>query len=56
MEETKSSEVECQRVAQMTLGYIEALIEGMQTIAARELLMDWKFIVERSQQKDGDSR
>lgn len=45
---------ECQQVAQMTLGYLEALIEGAKTDAAREMLMDWKHVVVRSQQNDGD--
>lgn len=45
---------ECQQVAQMTLGYLEALIEGAKTHEARELLMDWKHVVAKSQQNDGD--
>ena len=54
MEEVDGSEVECQQVAQITLGYLTALIEGARTHAARELLTDWKFMVERSQRKDGE--
>lgn len=53
MEDHKSSEVECEEVANMTLGYLTALMEASRTDAARELLSDWKFMVERSQKKDG---
>jgi hypothetical protein len=45
---------ECQQVAQMTLGYLEALIEGARTDEAREMLLDWKHMLTKAQQKDGD--
>ena len=54
MKDHKSSEVECRDVALLTLGYIQALVETSRTDAARELLLDWKFMVEKSQQNDGD--
>lgn len=52
--DTSDGSEECRQVAEMTLGYIEALIEGARTHAARELLMDWAHLVKMSQQKTGD--
>jgi hypothetical protein len=46
---------ECQQVAQMTLGYLEALVEGARTDEAREMLMDWQHFIEKYKQKNGDT-
>ena len=45
---------ECYQFAQMTLGYLEALIEGARTDEAREMLLDWKHLLTKYQQKYGD--
>lgn len=52
--DTAGGSDECQQVTQMTLGYLEALIEGSKTDAAREMLLDWKHLIEKSRQNNGD--
>lgn len=51
---TQDGSDECQKVAYLAAGYIQGLAEGVVTNEAREMLLDWLHLIEKSQQKNGD--
>ena len=52
--DTRDGSDECQRLVNLTLGYIQSLIDESQTDEAREMALDWKHLINSYAQKDGD--